>query len=186
MGKLVGTCSRRDVIARGAIAFAVSAVAWKIRPPPRRMNDGPACNRPRPDGLRAAKRSAMRCVTNRLVNPITRPLLEHGLWPPTQALLETAGRTSGLPRRVPVGNGLRGDTFWIVTEHGYAADYVKNIQSQPRVRVKIGRHWREGTAHILPDDDPLARLRWLRRPVNDAFLLLIGTQQLTIRVDLDP
>jgi hypothetical protein len=37
----------------------------------------------------------------------------------------------------------------------------------------------------LPDDDPLARLRWLRRPVNAAFLLLIGTQQLTIRVKLD-
>ena len=175
-----------DVIAGGAIAFAVSAAAWKIRLPTRRTNDVPSLVRPRADGLRAAKRAAMRFVTNRLVNPITRPLLEHGLWPRTQALLETAGRTSGLPRRVPVGNGLRGDSFWIVTEHGYAADYVKNIQSEPRVRVKVGRHWREGTAHILPDDDPLARLRWLRRPVNDAFLLLIGTQQLTVRVDLDP
>jgi deazaflavin-dependent oxidoreductase (nitroreductase family) len=111
--------------------------------------------------------------------------LEHGLWPRTQALIETTGRTSGLPRRVPVGNELRGDSFWIVTEHGYAADYVKNIQRQPRMRVKAGRQWRDGTAQILPDDDPLARLRWLRRPVNDAFLLLIGTQQLTIRVKLD-
>ena len=158
--------------------------AWKIRPPRRPTKNGPARNRPRPDGLRATKRAVMRFVTNRLVNPSTRPLLERDLWPRTQALLETTGRTTGLPRRVPVGNGLRGDNFWIVTEHGYAADYVKNIQNEPRVRVKVGRHWREGTAQILPDDDPLARLRWLRRPVNDALLLLVGTQQLTIRVDL--
>jgi deazaflavin-dependent oxidoreductase (nitroreductase family) len=89
----------------------------------------------------------MRFVTNRLLNPAVRPLLERGLWPRTQALLETTGRKTGLPRRVPVGNGLRDGAFWIVTEHGYAADYVKNIQRNPRVRVKVGRRrWYEGTA----------------------------------------
>ena len=75
--------------------------------------------------------------------------------------------------------------FWIVTEHGYASAYVKNIQANPRVRVKVRGRWREGTAHILPDDDPKARLRWLKRPVNDAMLLAVGTEQLVIRVDLD-
>ncbi len=129
----------------------------------------------RPGPLHAAKRAAMRFVTNRLLNPVVRPLLERGLWPRTQALLETTGRKTGSPRRVPVGNGLRGDSFWIVTEHGYAADYVKNIQTQPRVRVKVGR-WYEGTALILPDDDPRERLRWLGRPVNDTLLLLVGTE----------
>ncbi len=93
---------------------------------------------------------------------------------------------AGLPRRVPVGNGLRGNHFWIVTEHGYGADYVKNLERDARMRVSLGRTWHRGTAHILPDDDALERLRWLRRPVNDALLLLIGTQQLTIRVDLEP
>jgi deazaflavin-dependent oxidoreductase (nitroreductase family) len=126
----------------------------------------------------------MRFVTNRLVNPVTRPLLLHGLWPRTQALIETTGRISGKPRSVPVGNGLRGNTFWIVTEHGYGADYVKNIQQQPQVRVKVGREWHTGTAHILPEEDPVQRLRWLRRPINDACLRLVGTQQITIRVDL--
>ena len=124
-------------------------------------------------------------VTTRLVNPIVRPLIERGLFPRTQALLETTGRKSGRPRRTPVGNGLRGDEFWIVTEHGYRSDYVKNIQRDPRVRVKVGRRWYAGTAHILPDDDPRARLRKLGRPVNDALLLAVGTEQLTIRVDLD-
>ncbi len=133
-----------------------------------------------------AKRGVSRFVTNRLVNPVVRRLLERGLWPRSQALLETTGRKTGRPRRVPVGNGLRGDTFWIVTEHGWAADYVKNIEKEPRVRVKADGRWYEGTAHILRDDDPRERLRRLGRPVNDALLLLVGTQQLTIRVDLEP
>jgi len=133
---------------------------------------------------RSAKRSFSRFVSNRLVNPVMRRLLEWGLAPRTHALLETTGRRSGLPRQVPVGNGLRGSQFWIVTEHGYAADYVKNIQKDPRVRVKVGRTWHEGIAHLLPDDDVDARLRFLRRPVNDAIVRIIGTEQLTIRIDL--
>jgi deazaflavin-dependent oxidoreductase (nitroreductase family) len=137
----------------------------------------------RPGG---AKYKASKFVTTKLVNPAVRTLLEHGLFPGAWALLETTGRKSGKPRRTPLGNGRRGDVFWIVTEHGWHADYVKNIQMNPRVRVKIGRgDWLTGTAHILEDDDPLARLRWLRRPVNDSMLLAVGTQALTIRVDLD-
>ncbi|MGI8844753.1 MAG: nitroreductase/quinone reductase family protein [Thermoleophilaceae bacterium] len=118
------------------------------------------------------------------MNPVVRRLLERGLWPRTQALLETTGRKTGSPRRVPVGNGLRGDSFWIVTEHGYAADYVKNILKQPRVRVKVGRRWYEGMAQIVAGDDPRERLRWLGRPVNDTLLLLVGTEQVAIRIDL--
>jgi deazaflavin-dependent oxidoreductase (nitroreductase family) len=131
------------------------------------------------------KRRLSKGTTRRLVNPLVRPLVERGLLRSTHALLETTGRKSGLPRRVPVGNGLRGNVFWIVTEHGYASDYVKNIQNDPRVRVKVGRRWYTGTAQLLPDDDPEARLRMLRRPVNDSLLRLVGTQKLTIRVDLD-
>jgi len=140
----------------------------------------------RPGPVRAAKRGVMRFVTNRLLNPVVRRLLERGLWPRTQALLETTGRRTGSPRRVPIGNGLRGDSFWIVTEHGHAADYVKNIRKQSRVRVKVGRRWYEGTAQVLPEDDPRERLRWLGRPVNDTLLLLVGTEQVTIRIDLEP
>jgi deazaflavin-dependent oxidoreductase (nitroreductase family) len=133
----------------------------------------------------AAKRTASRFVTNRLVNPVVRRVVDRGFASRTHALLETTGRKSGLARRVPVGNGLRGSHFWIVTEHGYAADYVKNIQNDPRVRVKVGRRWRDGTAHLLPEDDSAARLRFLKRPVNDALVRLVGTEHLTIRVDLD-
>lgn len=134
---------------------------------------------------RQAKRTVARFVTNRLVNPLVRAAIDRGLFPTTHALLETTGRKSGLPRRTPLGNGLRGNTFWIVTEHGYAADYVKNIQKDPHVRLKLGCRWLSGVAEILPDDDVDARLRWLGRPVNDAALRLVGTQHVTIRVDLE-
>ncbi|MEA2265347.1 MAG: hypothetical protein QOE27_930 [Solirubrobacteraceae bacterium] len=132
------------------------------------------------------KRRISRFASVRLINPGVRALLDRGLCPPTQALLETTGRRSGLPRRVPVGNGLRGDVFWIVSEHGLASDYVRNIAADPRVRVKVGRRWYSGEAHVLPDDDPRARLRWLRRPVNDAIVRLAGTSLLSVRIDLDP
>ena len=139
-----------------------------------------------PAPIRDLKRRVAQTATNRLVNPLVRRAIEAGRLTPAWALLETTGRTSGEPRRTPVGNGLRGDVFWIVTEHGRQAHYVKNIERDPRVRIKVGDRWRTGTAEILPDEDPYARLRALRRPVNDALLLAVGTEQLVVRVDLDP
>ena len=132
------------------------------------------------------KRRASKFLTVRLVNPLVRRLAQAGLAGGSVALLETTGRRSGQKRVNPVGNGLRGEVFWIVTEHGWAASYVKNIQADPRVRVKVGRRWRSGTAHILPDDDPYERMRMLRRRANDTTVRLMGTQHLVIRVDLDP
>jgi deazaflavin-dependent oxidoreductase (nitroreductase family) len=103
---------------------------------------------------------------------------------PGVAILETTGRRSGRPRRTPVGRALDGDTLWIVAEHGRKAAYVRNIESNPRVRVKIGRHWRAGVARIAPGEDPRARLRALPRAVA-VSVRLMGTELLTVRVDLD-
>lgn len=139
---------------------------------------------PPPD--RSLKRSLSKLVTTKLLNPVVRRLLDRSLMPRTHALLETTGRKSGEPRRVPVGNGLRGDIFWIVTEHGRQADYVKNIEANPRVRVKVGREWREGTAHLMPDDEVLARMKELHRPANDTMVRLAGSELMTVRIDLDP
>ena len=133
----------------------------------------------------ARKRQISTFASVRLLNPLMRRLLEAGLVPRGWALLETTGRRSGEPRRVPVGNGLRGPHFWIVAEHGRHADYVRNIERDPRVRVKVGRRWHTGTAHVLPDEDPRARLRRLRRPLNDAGLIVMATEMLVVRIDLD-
>src|SRR3712207_427729 len=131
------------------------------------------------------KRRAMRFLTNRIVNPLVRKSIETGLAGSTAALLETTGRKTGQARRTPVGNGLRGDKFWIVTEHGRHAAYVKNIEANPRVRVKVGRRWYEGTAQILEDEDPAERMRMLRRRANDSMVRAMGTEHIVIRVDLD-
>jgi hypothetical protein len=59
-----------------------------------------------------------------------------------------------------------------------------NIKSDPRARVRTGGNWRTGTAHLLPDDDPVARLSQLPG-VNSALVKLMGSELLTVRVDLD-
>ena len=133
----------------------------------------------------ALKRGASTFASVRLLNPVMRRAIEAGLVPRGWALLETTGRTSGVPRRVPVGDGLRGRHFWIVAEHGRHAQYVRNIERDPRVRVNVRRRWRTGTAHILPDDDPRERLRMLKRPLNDVGLRAMASQMLVIRIDLD-
>jgi deazaflavin-dependent oxidoreductase (nitroreductase family) len=132
----------------------------------------------------ATKRRIARLTTNRFVNPLVRGLHRLGITGGT-ALLETTGRKTHRPRQTPVGNGLRGEEFWIITEHGRHSSYVKNIEANPRVRVKAGRTWFDGTAHILDDDDPRERMRWLGRRGNDTAVRLVGTEHLVIRVDLD-
>src|ERR687886_1520932 len=87
----------------------------------------------------------------RLVNRLLVFVGVHLAAPPGVAILETTGRRSGRPRHTPVGNGLaKGtNTFWLVAEYGRRAQYVRNIEADPRVRVRIGRRWRTGTAHVL-------------------------------------
>ena len=101
------------------------------------------------------KRRIITAIQVKALNPPIRWLAARGL-APTVALLETTGRTSGLPRRTPVSKGLdkATNTFWIIAEHGRRAAYVRNIEAQPRVRLRIGRHWRGGTATVLAGDDP--------------------------------
>jgi RNA polymerase sigma-70 factor, ECF subfamily len=136
-----------------------------------------------------------RFVERYVLNPQMRLALALGLAPRAFALLETVGRRSGKPRRTPVGNGLIGNTFWLVSEHGHGAGYVRNIEANPRVRVKIGRGWRAGTAHILEEDDAFARLgmvasalgrmRRLDAAIFRRFVRWLGTQPVTVRIDLD-
>ncbi len=102
------------------------------------------------------------------------------------ALLETTGRKSGLLRQIPVGNGLQGDVFWIVAHHGRSAAWVRNLESNPRVKIKVGGRWRGGTAMPMPDDDPLERLASAYHPLTAARGRQLATDPLTIRVDLDP
>jgi deazaflavin-dependent oxidoreductase (nitroreductase family) len=118
-----------------------------------------------------------------------------GIPDPGDALLETTGRDTGRPRLTPVCDGLEGETFWLFSESGRDADWVRNIEADPRVRVKHRSRrpvrWRSGTAHVLDDDDPRERRRvlaavgaWRRLCLSASHAM--STDPLTIRIDLDP
>ena len=152
----------------------------------------------RPDKTRMIRR--LLPFQNRVVNPVVRALTERGLMPATYAIVETTGRRTGLRRRVPVANGLEGDTFWLIAARGTCASFVRNIETDPRVCVKarpaklrhgVRMRWRSGTAHPLPDDDAHERHRLLGRGrpgyrLDGLALRALDTgQMLTVRVDLD-
>lgn len=140
------------------------------------------------------KRRVVHALGKYVLNVPDKVLFAIGLALPGRALLETIGRKTGKPRRTPVGDGLVGNQFWIVAEHGMRADYVRNLAQNPRVRLKL-RHgirarWHSGTATVLPQDDPRERQRWLAQQLpasrtNAAIVRLLGTELLTIRIDLD-
>lgn len=129
-----------------------------------------------------------------VLNPLDKLAFVLRTPPPGDALLETTGRRTGQPRVTPVCDCLEGNTFWIVAQRGRSADYVRNIEANPRVRVKgslSGSGWRAGTARILDDDDPAERVRVLGRGNRWRRLCLqasasIATSPLTVRIDLDP
>jgi deazaflavin-dependent oxidoreductase (nitroreductase family) len=129
-----------------------------------------------------------------LLNPPIKLALALSLPLPGYALLETRGRKTGKLRRTPVGDGRIGNQFWLVAEHGMNAGYVRNVERDPRVRLKLREglryRWYAGTAHLLSDDDPCERQHWLASQLpssaaNARAVRLFGTQLLSIRIDLD-
>ncbi len=112
----------------------------------------------------------------RVANPLMRRL-------PFQTLLETTGRTSGQPRRTPLGGRKVGDQFWFVSEFGDKSQYIRNIKANPNVRVRLNGRWHRGVAHLVPDDDPHERLKSLPQ-FNSMGVRTFGTNLLTVRVDL--
>jgi hypothetical protein len=59
-----------------------------------------------------------------------------------------------------------------------------------KVRDGLRTRWVTGTAHVMPDDDPRERQRWLAQrrrgaATNAAAVRRFGTDLTTVRVDLD-
>ncbi|MGH3212016.1 MAG: nitroreductase/quinone reductase family protein [Trebonia sp.] len=134
-------------------------------------------------------RTFQRCV----LNPLMRLLLTVGVNPLGLAILETRGHRSGKTRRVPVGNGRKGDSFWIIAEHGTRAGYVHNIEHDPHVRVRLRLglryRWVDGIATVRPDEDPLARQRRViawhpLRALNAMYVRVWGADLLAVHVQL--
>jgi len=133
-------------------------------------------------------------LQKRVLNPVVLLAWRLGFPPPGDALLETTGRRTGRARLTPVCDGADGDTFWLIAQRGQSADWVRNIEANPRVRVKFraerGVRWRTGAAHVVDGDDAGER----RRRISEGDFLrrlclstagAIGSSPLTVRIDLD-
>jgi deazaflavin-dependent oxidoreductase (nitroreductase family) len=140
------------------------------------------------------KHRIVHAIQKYVLNPPIKLLFAMGIVPPGYALLETTGRKTGKARSTPVGDGWVGYQFWLVAEHGMKAAYIRNIAHNPRVRLKLREgfraRWHTGTEHVLSDDDPRERQRWLAGQLpstvaNAAAVCLFGTELLTVRIDLD-
>jgi hypothetical protein len=95
----------------------------------------------------AMKHQIVHTLQKYLLNPPIKLALALSLPLPGYALLETRGRKTGKPRRTPVGDGRLGNQFWLVAEHGMNAGYVRNIDRDPHVRLKLRQGLRYRWAH---------------------------------------
>jgi deazaflavin-dependent oxidoreductase (nitroreductase family) len=95
-------------------------------------------------------------ITTFFQKRVANPLMRRN---PMQTLLETTGRKSGEPRRTPLGGSRVGDQFWFVSEFGDKSQYVKNIEANPNVRVRLRGRWHKGTAIWFPTTTPMRDCR---------------------------
>jgi hypothetical protein len=93
-----------------------------------------------------------------------------------------------------VGDGRIGNQFWLVAEHGTKAGYVRNIDRDPHVRLKLREglryQWHTGNAHLLNRRQSTRGQRWLATQLpssagNSRAVRVFGTQLLTVRIDLE-
>lgn len=176
------------------IIYAIDPDAWPGMPLPLALTGIAVANVPLTLMRPAAKVACVRVLQRWLLNPLVHGLVRIGINPLGVTMLETTGRRSGLPRVTPVGTARDGDRVWIIAEHGRRAGYIRNIDTNPRVRLRlrsgVGRAWRTGVAYLEHDDDPLARQRWMAgwnpiRWLNVAMVRFLGTELLSVRIELD-
>jgi deazaflavin-dependent oxidoreductase (nitroreductase family) len=71
-------------------------------------------------------------------------------------LLTTFGRKSGLARVTPLVYEQRGEAILVASARGAAADWLRNIQANPRVIVRVGGRRFEGIAQQSTDPEEIA------------------------------
>lgn len=63
--------------------------------------------------------------------------------------LTTVGRVTGRPREIEIWFVESEGKYYILAEHFHEAQWVKNIQHNQRVRVRVGEQDFEATARVL-------------------------------------
>jgi deazaflavin-dependent oxidoreductase (nitroreductase family) len=63
--------------------------------------------------------------------------------------LTTIGRITGVPREIEIWFVEWDGKLYVLAEHFHQAQWVKNIERNPRVRVRLGEQRFDATARIL-------------------------------------
>lgn len=116
----------------------------------------------------------------KVINPLTRSLAGFAPW---WVLLETTGRRTGQRRLTPLaGSPFDGSTLFVLAGYGEASAFVKNLQAEPRVRIKRRGRWLSGNAELLdPTPDAVRRLGRYARLV----LMRVGSDPKIVKVTMD-
>lgn len=61
----------------------------------------------------------------------------------------TTGRVTGLPREIEIWYASGNGKLYVLAEMGQKAQWVRNIQRDPRVRVRLGAREGAATARVL-------------------------------------
>ncbi|MEW6030405.1 MAG: nitroreductase/quinone reductase family protein [Chloroflexota bacterium] len=89
-------------------------------------------------------------------------------------LLTTTGRKSGKKRVTPLQYERIGSDYYVGAARGLKADWVRNIQSCPRVEVRVGAKQFQGQAEIVTDPRRFAdflEVRLARHPRMIGFIM---------------
>jgi deazaflavin-dependent oxidoreductase (nitroreductase family) len=89
-------------------------------------------------------------------------------------LLTTTGRKSGLKRITPLQYEKIGEDYYLGAARGIKADWVRNIQSNPQVKIRVGSGQFQGTAEVVTDPSRFAdfiEVRLERHPRMIGFIM---------------
>jgi deazaflavin-dependent oxidoreductase (nitroreductase family) len=83
-------------------------------------------------------------------------------------LLTTTGRKSGQPRVTPLQYEEIDGEYYLGAARGLQADWVRNLQANPQVEVRVGSKRLRGTAEVISDPARIAdfiEIRLKRHPL---------------------
>jgi len=89
-------------------------------------------------------------------------------------LLTTTGRRSGLKRVTPLQYEKIGDDYYLGAARGVNADWVRNIQANSQVELRVGAKHVQGTAEVVTDPARFAdfiEIRLQRHPRMIGFIM---------------
>ena len=105
--------------------------------------------------------------------------------------LETTGRKTGRQHEIEIWYAARDDTIYLMSGGRDRADWIKNLQKEPRVRVRIDGRIFAGTAAVIEgtDDEQVARetvvakyYGWTGGPLPNDW----ARESLPVAIRLDP